>query len=190
MKNHGTRQKSHIRRRSHKETGGATGQRQASTSGRNKKRCHSESSVTRPTVEIQIPETVGSADEEDNNYYDLYSGSFEDDEVFITSSQEVLKEENNSTINLNELSSCLDKIQNTEEETAAEVDYSNLFATVEVTNDVDIIDKLINDYDQDEFVPFEYVKKLMFDEPQTNAAMPVDEVDFHHSIDNFSYGML
>lgn len=172
--------------------GAAPGRQQSSTSGRNKKRCHSESSVvtSRPAVEVQIPETVGSADEEDNNYYDLYTGSFDDDEVFTTagSSQELLKKENNSTINLNELSSCLDKIQNTEE--ATEVDYSNLFATVEVANDVDI-DKLIHDhYDQDEFVPFEYVKKLMFDEALTNSALPLDHVDFHHSIEQSSYDML
>lgn len=170
MKNHGARQKSQYRRRSHKEIASTA------TNGRGKKRCHSESSVTSlPTIisaaAASIPETIGSADEDDNNYFDLYNGSYDDDDVFTATNsmgiplgQSVGEKSHKSTLNLNELSSCLEKIQNTETP-FDEVDYSNLFATVEVTNDVDI-DKLINshDYEHDEFVPFEYVKKLMFDD--------------------------
>lgn len=148
--------------------------------------------VSQPeSYQINIPETLSSADEEDNNYYEGFSASFEDDEVFNNISQEVAatEKENNSTINLNELSSCLEKIQNTEDN-FGEVDYSNLFATVDVANDVDI-DKLINshDYDRDEFVPFEYVKKLMFEEaPSTNSM--ICNGDFNQSVEQFSYGML
>lgn len=198
MKNHGARQKAtHVRRRSHKDTG-----RSSTKTTRGKKRHHSESSVkTQIELELTIPETIGSADEDDNNYFDLYNGTFDDDEVFVgsTSSQEhqettLTQDCSNSSINLNELSSCLEKIQNVENGgTYDEVDYSNLFATVDVANDVDI-DKLINsnDYEQDEFVPFEYVKKLIYEE-NTGTNNVNSDCHFNQSsagLEQFSYGML
>lgn len=179
------RQKAQSRRRSHKDPGSA--------SGRAKKRCHSESSVRSQAessqFEVTIPETIASADEDDNNYFDLYNGTFDnDDEVFNTTADASMgRDSAHSTMNLNELSTCLEKIQNNEG-AFEEVDYSNLFATVEVANDVDI-DKLINshDYEQNEFVPFEYVKKLMYEDAPTMSAAP--DCSFNQS-QQFSYGML
>lgn len=141
-------------------------------------------------MELTIPETIGSADEDDNNYFDIYNGTFEDDEVFLgNTTAETTQEHNNSSMNLNELSSCLEKIQNCDGP-FEEVDYSNLFATVEVANDVDI-DKLINsnDYEQNEFVPFEYVKKLMYEDSATMAA-PDCSFNQSNGLEQFSYGML
>lgn len=153
-------------------------------------------------LELTIPETIGSADEDDNNYYDLYNATFDDDEVFVGQNSSEAHTEtmtitgqdcSNSTINLNELSTCLEKIQNVEG-TYEEVDYSNLYATVDVANDVDI-DKLINshDYEQDEFVPFEYVKKLIYEDATTQVAT---DCQFNQGatvggdLEQFSYGLL
>lgn len=145
-------------------------------------------------LELTIPETIGSADEDDNNYFDMYNGTFEDDEVFVnrpaTNTDSLQLQDNHqniaTTIQMNELSSCLDKIQNSEA-VYEEVDYSNLFATVDVANEVDI-DKLIhsNDYEQNEFVPFEYVKKLMYDESSNNH----NSYNQMNNLEQFSYGML
>ena len=199
VKNHGLRQKAtHTRRRSHKETGSNTTSRAAA---RGKKRCHSESSVKSHVELLSIPETVASADEDDNNYYDLmYNETFEDDEVFTGNSTEMnttqMTQDNNaSTINMNELTCCLDKIQNSDT-SFDEVDYANLFASMDAANDVEIIDKLINsnDFEQNEFVPFEYVKKLMDDDSTTTMAnsMPTAIGNFNQScsMEPFSYGLL
>lgn len=148
-----------------------------------------QSQVESREFEVTIPETIASADEDDNNYFDLYNGTFDDDEVFVgnTTADASMGQDSNCTMNLNELSTCLEKIQNSEA-AFEEVDYSNLFATVEVANDVDI-DKLINshDYEQNEFVPFEYVKKLMYEDAPTMTAAP--DCSFNQS-QQFSYGML
>ena len=144
----------------------------------------------------RLPDVAGSADEDDNNYFDLYNGSYDDDDVFtpnITAppvDHQPPMNPGNSTITLNELSSCLEKIQNCESGAFDEMDYSNLFATVEAANEVDI-DKLINskDYDQDEFVPFEYVKKLMLADTTVDCAA-YNQTTTTASIDPFAYGIL
>lgn len=162
---------------------------------RGKKRCHSESSVQSQAIKLHspsLPEVVGSADEDDNNYFDLYNGSYDDDDVFtpnITVPENHQGNNSNSTITLNELSSCLEKIQNCDN-VFEEIDYKNLFATVEATNDVDI-DKLIHskDYDQDEFVPFEYVKKLLETDTMVDCGA-FNQSTTTGTVEQFAYGIL
>lgn len=119
-------------------------------------------------------------EEEEENNLDFSNCSFDDDVFLVTSgsdNQSSHQESEYQSMNFQELTSCLEKIQNTDETMNLNNADLDLFSNYHEAKDIDI-ENLINntDYTQEEFVPFEYIKKFLGDQfnPITDDGIRVE----------------